>query len=527
MRDRPSSRGSARATRRALAAFFCALGVVAGCNLVLDIEEQPLRAGEAGADAGADAVTTRPPFEACTRDVDCVAPNGCYTPHCDTVVGACTYALCEAKDRTCAMGTCDLATFTCSAPASYGFGTTTYDVNGATSGCGPNPSACVAAVFPFLFIGGRDEVLALRADDLTGKAPIKVPVADLTTRPQQVVASGRRLWVLGAVQGTAPPYQLPIATLDVPSDPTVTVLRARTILVSYPFPSAIGFAAPNGGLFVAVNDPAQGFPTAMLPAPPDDGAVPGFAVAGDGGASDASAPPAPGAIAMYRVGAPPPGSTLVASSGARLVLHRPPSTFNLVTGAGTAGATTMPDQALTAPLAAIGPSTFAQGPDGTVMMTGPVLADPAGDCNCTSHARLQFVFPNAVATTTDVNLLLDSEVYTSPQTPGAACHVCTPDYFRPRMLATWLDRRTALTAAPNSGALAARTVTDVRMLGRDPLEANVKRRAQTKPTDTPKGDFAVDRVALTSANGIGYLVLADGQGNDVSVSIYDPRCDAE
>jgi hypothetical protein len=512
----------------------CAASAVAGCNLVLGIEEQPSRPpAEAGVDALLGPDAPRSAFEACTRDVDCVAPNGCYTPHCDTVLGACTYALCEAKDRTCARGVCDPTTFTCSEPSPYGFLSTSYGVGGATSGCGPNPAACVAAVFPFVFLGTRDEVIALRGDDLTGTAPIKVAVAGLTTKPSQLVASGRRLWVLGEVQGTAPPYKLPLAVLDVPSDPTVTVLRAATKLVSYPFPKAVGFPAPDGGLFVALADPAQGFPAALVQAPLADDASLELATAADAGATDASAAdsgagaaPAPGVIAMYRASGVPAGSALVAASGDRLVLHRLPSTFNLVSAAGTARVAVQPEATLVAPLVPLGAATFAQGPDGTVTMAAAVVADPAGDCNCTTHARLQFVFPNAASTATDVNQLVDVETYTNPLVTGSACHVCTADYFRPRLLATWLDRRSALTAAPLSGPTESRTLTDVRLVGRDPLESNVKRRAQTRATDTPKGDFAVDRIALTSSNGIGYLVLADSQGNDVSLSIYDPRCDA-
>jgi hypothetical protein len=174
----------------------------------------------------------------------------------------------------------------------------------------------------------------------------------------------------------------------------------------------------------------------------------------------------------------------------------------------------------------IGKTMFAQGPDGAVMMTAPIVADgPPPDCNCSSHARLQYVFPNAVATSADVNQLLDPEAFTNPQVAGGQCHVCTGDYVRAPTLATWLDRRSVLTASPFSGGAANRVLTDVRLLARDPLEGNPKRRFQTKPTDMPKGDFAVDRIALTSSAGIGYLVLADGQGNDVSLSIVDPRCD--
>jgi hypothetical protein len=230
---------------------------------------------------------------------------------------------------------------------------------------------------------------------------------------------------------------------------------------------------------------------------------------------------------MYRVGGAPAGSTLVASSGARLVVHRYPSIYNLISAAGTAMGVTQPDLALNLALYPVGPQGFEQGPDGTVMTVAPIQADNPADCNCTTHARLQYVFPNAVATATDVNQLLDPEVYVTPQLAGGVCRQCIADYYRPSILATWLDRRTALTAAPASGGPAARTVTDVRMLGRDPLEGNAKRRFQTKATDTPKGEPSVDRIALTSSNGIGYLILADGQGNDVSMSIVDPRCDVE
>jgi hypothetical protein len=509
-------------------ATLATLATLVACNVVLGIDEQGVRPIE---DAGADAVeepdsAPRPSFEACTRDADCIAPNGCYTPHCDTVLGACTYALCEAKGKACAKGTCDTNTFVCTDPLPYGFLATRYDVSEVTSGCGPKPDACVAAAFPYVLLGTRDNVIALRGDDLTGKTASKLPVSGISSPPQQLVASGRRIWVLGTVQGQSPPYQLSIASIDVPSDPTVAELSAHTTVVSYPFPSVVGFPAPNGGLFVVYNDATQGFPAALVQAPVIERAKLGIANAAGAGPFDGGADPSEGTTTMYRVANAPAGSTIVASSGARLVAYRYPSTFNLVTAAGTAMGVTEGDLGMNPALYAIGAQTFEQGPDGTVMMMAPVSADaPLPDCNCASHARFQYVFPNAVATTTDVSQQLDPEAYVNPQVPAGACRQCAGDYYRPAILATWLDRRTALTAAPFSGGPNARMVTDVRLLGRDPLEANAKRRVQTKPTDTPKGELGVDRIALTSSNGIGYLILADGQGNDVSLSIVDPRCD--
>ena len=519
-----------RPTRRALVAAMMIAGMLAACNAVLGIEEQPTRAvpEEGGGDAGASEAAVRPALEPCARDVDCVAPNGCYTPHCDTVLGACTYALCEAKDRTCARGVCNTTTFACSDSLPYGFLATSYDVGGVTSGCGPKPEACVAAAFPFVFVGTRDDVVALRADDLTAKAAIKVPVTGLTTKPQQVIASGRRIWVLGAVQGTVPPYQLPIASIDVPSDPTVTEIHAQTTLVAYSFPRAVGFPAPNGALFVAYDDATQGSPVALVQAPLTETTL-GLAMAGDAGSIDGGAPPVRSTTSMIRVPGVPAGASIVASSGERVVLWRYPSTFNLIAAAGTPAAAVQGDLPLNALFAsAYGPSTtsFAQGPDGTVMIAGPVAADNPADCNCTTHARLQYVFPNAIATATDVNQIVDPEVWVNAGPPVPMCRVCPASYEGRRFLATWLDHRTALTAAPASNPLGMRNVTDVRLLGRDPLEGNPKRRFTTKPTDMPKGEFGVDRIALTSSNGIGYLVLADGQGNDVSLSIVDPACDA-
>jgi hypothetical protein len=94
------------------------------------------------------------------------------------------------------------------------------------------------------------------------------------------------------------------------------------------------------------------------------------------------------------------------------------------------------------------------------------------------------------------------------------------------MLAAWVDKRSMLTAAAMSGAAAARTVTDVRLLARDPLDGYAKRRFALPAGDLPTGQFGVDRIGLTSSNGIGYLIVADGQGNDMALSIFDPRCDA-
>jgi len=518
------------AARTLLASALAIGGSAVGCNLIFGIEEQGPRPEivEAGDEPPVDSgPAARPAFEKCSSDSDCVAPNACYTPHCDRVLGACTYALCEAKGETCAMSACDKTSLTCSTPRKYGFRTTTYAVLEATSGCGPRPDACVAATFPFLFLGTRDTVIAMRVDDLLATAATKVTIEGVGVKPTQLVPSGRRLWVLGAPQGTQPPYQLPLASIDVPSDPTVTVLRATTTFVPYPFPSAVGFPAPDGALYVALNDAAQGFPTALVQAPVSK--TGGFAVvsAVDAGTYDASpydAGPTP-AYTLYRAAGVPPGAALVASSGQRLVVARP-NVVNLIDSAGTSLAGVKPDQPIVPPMVAYQPPRFTQGPDGVVALAAVVNGDqPAPDCDCITYQRAQWMLPNAIATTFDQNQLVNVEGYRNPPT-NANCYSCA--YFAQPSLTTWIDGRTLLAAAPGSsagGAAPPRERTAVRMITRDPITAPGTRRIFTRASEVPKGNFATDRIALTSSNGFGYLVMADGQGNSVTVSVFDPRCD--
>lgn len=487
---------------------------VAGCNALLGLDEQSLRP-----DAGPGETGTVTP-DACRVDSDCVPPNGCYTGRCDAVLGACAYTLCSSNARACSAGTCDPATLTCKDDKDYGFRAGGYAVPDVTIGC-KDASACVAAAFPFVFIGTPNGITALGVESIIGSAARKIPT-QIDIHPAQLVVSGRRLWILGEVQGTAPPYQLPIAVVSVPSDPTTPSFRATTILAAYPFPTAVGFPAPDGGLFVSFNDATQGFPTARVDAPLPSNAS--FEL-------QAASGPAPSAstLPMFRITQDAPNGSIVASSGERLVVYRTPATFNLITTPATTTATLAPDDVMAPAPPLLAPPRFAQGPSGTVMLGGPVTADPAGDCNCTSHQRLQWVLPNASATKVDATQVADPEAYQNPFVGGdAACHTCNPaSYFVGGTLATWVDDRSALVAAPASDPAANRTLTAVRLLERDPIAAPPTRRFSTTPTDVPTGNFASDRIAIASSNGLGYLLLADSQGNGVTLATIDPRCDAK
>jgi hypothetical protein len=510
---------------RRLVFLAIAGGVAAfGCNLVLGIEEHEARPPDAASDVEAPAIDgARPNGDRCTTDGDCSPPNPCYKPHCDTTLGVCRFTLCESA-RACAAGVCNPQTLSCEDERDYGFRATTYGLGELTLGCKKNPSACVGAVYPFLFVGTKNEVAALRVDDLRGIEARTVPLIGLTVRPGQIVVSGRRVWILGDVQGTEPPYVLPIASIDVPADPTAREIRAKSAAIKYPFPTAVGFAAPNAGLYVAFNDATQNLPAALVDAPLSGDAV--FAVTGaaaDGGASVPNPPGTP-THTMFRTTSLPPGATLVASSGARLVAYRFPVTFNLIGAPGTAEATAQPDTALAPPLPAYLLPRFAQGPDGVVLLSTAINADPPGDCNCSSHQRVQWVLPNAIAPTAEANQLVDPEGYSNPNaTPASPCHTCA--YFAQPSIPAWLDAKSALVAAPASDPAANRTLTSVRLLEREPIAAPPKRRVSTAPTDVPTGNFATDRIALVASGGLGFLVVADGEGSQARLSVFDPRCD--
>lgn len=513
---------------RTTSALACFAAVGIGCNLVFGIEEHGVRPIDAGFEAEAPIPDAAPATDKCTTDSDCRAPNNCYKARCDTTLGTCRYLLCEGA-RACSAGVCNPSSFTCEDERDYGFRAASYPLGTTLGSCGKNPSACVGAAYPFLFVGTRDEVIGLRIDDLRTNEGRRVGINGLRARPGRIVVSGRRVWVVGDVQGVEPPYTVAIGSIEIPADPTTRDLEAKTGVLKYPFPSLTAFPAPNGGLYVAYDDAAnpQNLPTALFTEPVATDGI--FGVVGeppDGGAKVPD-PPGPPTVVMHRVAALPPGSRLAASSGARLVTYRFPITFNLVTDPGTERATAQADTVLAPPFPGLVIPRFSQGPDGAVLMSGPIAADPPGDCNCNSRQRTAWVLPNLNATSVDTSKIVDPEVYANPIVdPLAVCHTCAAGYFNQPSLTAWIDPRSALVAAPASDPPPNRALTAVRLLERDPLAAPPKRRLVTTATDVPTGNSAVDRIALTSSGGFGFLVIADSEGNSATLSIFDPRCDA-
>lgn len=495
-----------------------ALGVAAllvlvapGCNLVLGIEEQgrrPITATDATvAETG---VTTGP----CTQDADCVAPDACYTAHCDTSTGRCWNRVCEVAGKACSAGTCNPTTRACEGTTDYGFRTTSYPV--IAPGCA-DAGECVAAIWPFLFVGTPGGVTAMYVDDPLAKGARTIPVSGFEGAVGKLVASGSRLWILGTPEGGDGGTTMTVALgfIDVPtSTTTLERLDATTSRFDEPLVSMTAFAAPKEALYVALalGPGAAGFPNALITPPlPARGR---FVLAGAGGGGDA--------IELRPASDVPQGASglLVGSSGERLVVHEFPSTYFMITGPGTPAPKAEARIATTFAPAVSFPS-FAQGRQGALVSASIVHDDPPNDCGCSSVARMRWLFASKDDRAIDQTTAIDVERYRNEQSNNQPCHTCLSGYFVPPVRAVWLDDNTALVAAPAKDPNRARTA--VRAVTRSPAERLTGRRFVVPPEEASAGTPGADRLAFTADKGIGFLVITDVM-NRARLSIFDARC---
>src|SRR6185437_6882132 len=129
---------------------FGALVVVAqGCSLGLD---PSLIGADAGADAtppsgddgpigppadtGTDGTPSSPDAATCSKDADCVSPNGCLKGHC--AGGHCAFDVCPTTS-SCAGSTCQ-TNQQCSVPVTFGFHAAAIHVGAGPVGCGGDPT---------------------------------------------------------------------------------------------------------------------------------------------------------------------------------------------------------------------------------------------------------------------------------------------------------------------------------------------------------------------------------------------------
>jgi hypothetical protein len=376
-------------------------------------------------------------------------------------------------------------------------------VTAGAVGCGGNPLSCLAAAYPFVFVGTTNGVVAYAVNDPSNPSPPEIPIAGLAFVPTFITAMGSRVYFVGEPQGSGPNYPLQVAWLDVPANPLATSLQATAVLAAgnANYVSS-AWAATDGSLFLVDNDGTGTFPTARVVPPLGPGASVTFY-------------PSPGI---------PAAASPVIPSGSRLVLARwagaatPYQTFfSFETGAGTQGAQSSADEdgGEQATFAAIGPTTpewmFAQGGDGSDLWNAQTaVIDDAGALEV-SDVRLAWIVASGTATQISAAPYVTVEQYTPPVPYGA--QLSGP--------VAWVDSNTALVLASaheyvNTGVP---PETSVQVATRTPTPSLVggRRSLITQP---------IGQVGAAASGGFGY-VLAVGPGTtSCTLHIFAPGCAA-
>lgn len=490
----------------AIAAGTGMLGVVVSCSLGLDeskIQDRPdvivgedvtqpdsasPDAADGGNGDGGTAVT------ACAKDDDCVAPNACAKGRCDLLAKRCVYDVC--RPMACNASACDDATKACAAPAPYKFNVTKFQVG--------VPAQRMVAVYPFLFVQSAVGIVAFNISNPLASPPPKVTISNLGFVPNQMVATGNRVFFMSGPNGPAniPTSTLPIAYIDVPPDPFATKLDAKGTLATFSRPgnegvvmiprendSVLLYSATGGGpqpvYNAAVVEPPFVEPVTFTTTP-----------------------------LLYQAGVAP----LNVVSGSRFLMQAYDGNagvfvFGLVNNAGS----TMPMNGGTYSFADAGPlsppQAFAMGPGGSVFWAHNALTAPPNQPDpapLTRAARAQFLFANG-AGDYDRPSTFDIEVYNA--TPlGVGAGTIGP--------AALLDPDTALvlTAARENPGVQ----TSVQVAKRMPLglvkDGAAARRAVLA---VPLGTFA----AAAAANGIGYAVANETMpGPNSTVYVFGMDC---
>ena len=495
--------------RAAIAVTACVVGPacmgLASCSLDLDEALLERASSEAGtpdviqsdtfvAEGGDGALPPiQPEAGICAKDEDCKGTAGCLTAKCDVPRKACVLQVC--RQPACNSAACDTAMQKCAAPKPYKYRATQFPV-GAQIGCGGSLSRCFAAVYPFVFVGTANGVVAFAANDPQNPTPAAVPITGLGFVPVQVLASGSRIYFLGTAVGAGATSRVPVAYADVPPDPFATKITVTTVLAGFNRPATDGMA-----LFARGND------TALL-------------VDLNGATAYASAPVEPPLLEPVNFGSTGNASTLgatpLAMSGSRLILGQigagNAATFGFVNAAGSATPMTVADVPIPTATPAAGPQYFAQSADGAVFWAHVSLTPvaPGPPPPATIRAAKGYFLVADSAASFDPTGGIDLEVY--PNFP-----LGTPTVGPVAML----DAKTAMvtTSAPGNPGL----VTNVGFVTRGATVALVKN-ADNMPRRFPI-TLSVNQLAAAGSNGLGYILAVDPMTPTApTVHVFDPGC---
>ncbi len=469
-------------------ALFVASAAGIACSLGLD----PSLIG--GNDGGADVATSDVGIDApnpvqCKADPDCKSSNGCLTGKCDIAKNQCVYAVCPAT--ACNSSVCDNNTHTCSSPTAYNFHAGTFHVSLGSAGCGGGGGGarrCFAAVYPFVFIGTTNGVVAYPVDSPTNGTPVSIPVAGLPFFPTFVVTSGTTIYFVGAVAGTGPDYKIPIASLAVPTDPTISEMVATTVFNTLEVPSVDAvFADTSGGIYLVRDDPAKSFPAARIAAPLKDLDSLTFA-------------PTAGF---------PVNSFVQAASGTRLITFRQENGgtyntfFSLENAAATGSAQNAGEQDTLASMGQTYANSYlAQSPTGGLLWTTDTVTVPDGGPATTTAARVVWVLADDKATKFDGTTHVDMTTYAIP---GFSADLAGP--------AAWVDDNDAIViSAPSTNT--AQSL--VQLASRNGTPGVV-------PNHSFQLAFHPSELAIVSSNTFGYVLTPDPT-TGANVHVFGTAC---
>ncbi len=477
-----------------------AIGSLLSCSLGLDaslIDKANEEAGidgstdfEASAEDAGDGARPQPKPEAgiCAKDEDCQGTEGCLTAKCDVPRGACVFNVC--RPSACNSSECNVGAATCAVPKTYPYRAAQFPV-GAAIGCGGAFQDCFAVVYPFVFVGTSQGVVVFAAHDPQSATPTAVPLTGLAFLPTKIVASGSRVYFLGAPVVATPAARLPLAYVDVPADPFASKLSAKTVLGFHKHPATDPLALLARGkdtaLLVDVNV-STSFASASIEPPLNEPAV------------------------LESHGVPfTAGSVPVAVSGSRLIMAQTGpdlvSKFGFVAEAGTATPTATPDVPITTATPSGGPHFFAQSADGAVFWAHGSVPPPPPTTPVTSTAKGFFLVPHSTAA---FDLTGGIALETYPNLPRGTPMVGP---------AAMLDAKTAMVTTAVVGTP---TESNVRFLTREPLA--LVRNGDGQPRRFQLG-VSVDRLAAAASNGLGYILAVDPKTPAAPiVHVFDPAC---
>jgi len=323
----------------------------------------------------------------CDADPQCQSDAACIEGRC--AGGQCLYELCPSQ-AACEARSCDTTTSTCTQPTTFGFKAGTIELDDDI-GCAGVASRCIAGFGDLVFVATSDG--SLHAWRTTNPATPQKLTVDAPTFPiARMVASETRLLLLSNVSAG----KLQLAWVDAPTDPKATSLTLTPAGVNFAGGVSATYPAGADSFLIVQNDANSFYPAALVQPPVPNNAT----------------------VTQYPSTGLFPGSTIVASSGSRLVSYRVDSTgsptvpkFTLIASAGTSNAQNSTEKDLTfeAPTS-LAAHYFHSGYEGSVLWsTNSVYPGDAGGM-LTTKVVLRWPFTGS-SNSVDESLEVDVATY--------------------------------------------------------------------------------------------------------------------